>query len=219
MSGVLARNLQTITSDQLSDGLDLLNAILAVKSANTRLIPYFTEYNFNAVTGQETYFIPNLLAVETFTFYIGLVRYSTSPQKRKTYWGSGRIDNVTSLPFQWEVERQLGGTNLNIYFFPNQNFPLVIFGKFALSQVTLNQDLSTILDLFYIEYLRYALAEQICIDYIIEMQPRAIVRLQELESIIMHISPPDLTLTKLSSMGKEPSLNYADANLGMGWRP
>ncbi len=219
LSGILARNLQTITGDQLQDGLDLLNAWIAIKSANLRLIPYFTQLNLTAVAGQEKYFIPNLISIETLTFYIGPVRYSMLPQKRITYTGSGRIENITSLPFSWHIERILNGANFYIYFLPNLDYPLTIWGKFQLSDVSLNQDLTLTLDRYYIEYLRYGLAEQICAEYNIPMQPQAYERLRELEKIILDVSPPDLQMQKMSNLQQNYAYNYADANLGRGWRP
>lgn len=219
LSGILARNLQTITGDQLFDGLDLLNAWIAIKSANLRLIPYFSKFDFTAVIGQERYFIPNLISVETFTFFIGPVRYSMLPQKRVTYFGSGRIENIESLPYSWHIERRFGGADLFIYFLPNINYPLEITGKFSLSSVSVNQDLSLTLDLFYIEYLRYGLAEQLCAEYNIPLQPQAYQRLKEIEKIITDIAPPDLQMQKMSSLQEHVGFNYADVNIGRGWRP
>jgi hypothetical protein len=219
LSGILARNLQTITGDQLQDGLDLLNAWIAMKSANSRLIPYFQRLDLFAVQGQEMYFIPNLISIETLVFYIGPVRYSMLPQKRVTYTGSGRIENIQSLPFSWHIERTLNGANFFIYFLPNLDYPLTIWGKFQLASVSLNQDLSLTLDQFYIEYLRYGLAEQICAEYNIPMQPQAYDRLRELEKIILDVSPPDLQMQKMSNLQQNYAYNYADSNLGRGWRP
>ncbi len=217
LSGVVSRKMQTVTGDQVSDGLDLLNAMIAVKSANTRLIPYYQQYNFNAVVGQEKYFVPGLLMIETLTFYIGSVRYSMQPEKRIAYWGNGRVDNINSLPYYWNVQRTLNGSNLYIYFTPSQAFPMVVWGKFALQSVTLNQDLSLTLDAFYIEYLRYALADQICQDYGVTLLPGPAQRLKELESIIMYIDPPDLTNTNVSAY-PDRSWGYGDVNIGHGFR-
>lgn len=219
LSGVISRGLQSVTGDQLEDGLDLLNAWIAVKTANVRLIPYFQQFDLTAVIDQEIYFIPNLVSVETFTFFIGPVRYSTLPQKRITYFGSGRIENVDSLPYSWHVERVVGGANLYIYFKPNIDYPLTIWGKFSLSSVFLNQDLELILDKYYIEYLRFGLAEQICTEYNIPLQPQTFQRLQELEKIVTDVSPPDLQMQKMSSLQQHVGFNYADANIGRGWRP
>ncbi|MHB9161405.1 MAG: hypothetical protein ACYC6W_11070 [Nitrosotalea sp.] len=219
LSGVVARQLQTISGQQIFDGLNLLNAMLAVKSANVRLIPYFTEYTFNAVIGQEKYFIPNLVAAETITFNIGPIRYPIKPTKRIDYWSTGRIDNITSLPGAWNFQRVLNGANVYLYFLPQQTFPMVLWGKFGLPSVTLGENLETVYDDYYIEYLRYALAEQICIDYNITLQPQAEKRLHEMESIIMQVSPPDLTMQKQSALGTIAAFNYGDVNFGKGWRP
>lgn len=220
LAGIIAPNLQTVTGDQLSDGLDLLNALLAVKSANIRLIPYFKEYSLTAVIGQEKYFVPNLVSLETFTFYINSVRYQMYSQSRKRYFGSNRADNIQSLPFGWHVERSLGGSDLYVYFLPDQAFPMKIWGKFSLDEVTLNEDLTTVYDAFYIEYLRYALGAQIAAEYNAILQPQSERRLMELEKIIQDISPPDLSMQKLSSLqGSNTATNYAYVNFSTGWSP
>jgi hypothetical protein len=55
--------------------------------------------------------------------------------------------------------------------------------------VTKYQDLSIILDLFYIDYLRYALAEYMCQEYNITFQPQNQAKLNEFETTIFDISP------------------------------
>jgi hypothetical protein len=219
LSGVVSRTLQSVTGDQISDGLNLLNDLLGVKSANTQLIPYFQEYDFTLVTNQETYVIPNLLAIETFVFFINSVRYATFESTRKNYQGSGRIENVSSLPFNWYLERGLNQSTLFLYFFPAGNYSAKIWGKFGLSQATLGQNLATVYDRYYIVYLRYALAEYICTEYNIEFQPQNYKKLRQLENVITYISPPDLTLSKISALQSDPALSWGDINLGHGWRP
>jgi len=220
LSGIVARRLQSVSGNQLSDGLDLLNDLLAVKTVDQRLIPYYREYALTAVIGQEKYFIADLIAVETFTFNIGSVRYSTTPASRKQYFGTGRVDTIQSLPYNWHIERKLGGSDLYIYFLPNTNYPMKIWGKFGLTEVAdENVDLSLTYDKFYIEYLRYALAEYICADYNIMFQPQSAQKLKELEYTLIDLSPKDLTLQKFSTLQSDTGVNYADVNLGRGWRP
>ena len=84
---------------------------------------------------------------------------------RKEYFGTPRVDGLQALPFSYRYERTLGGCNLYMYFVPNQAYLINIWGKFGLSEVTLDQDLSLTYDLFYIEYLRFALAQYICCEY------------------------------------------------------
>lgn len=217
LSSVVGRDFETVTGAQLNDGLNMLNALLDIKTANQRLIPYFTQYSFDAVVGQEEYFIPNLILAETLTFTISTVRYSMTLKSRREYFGTPRANNVMSLPYQYFCERTLNGTNLYMYYLPNQAYPFLLDGKFALADVTLGQDLALTLDMYYIEYLRYALAEYICQEYNITYQPQSQQRLKELESIIFDISPIDFTTSKLSMLQQGVSLNYAQVNIGRGW--
>src|ERR1041385_9124834 len=105
LTGIVSRGQQTSSDQYISDGLDRLNAFLAVKSADIGMIPYYRELIFNAVAGQEVYFIPGLTEIETFTFNIGPVRYSTMEQTREMYFATGRVDNIQSLPYSWHLER------------------------------------------------------------------------------------------------------------------
>lgn len=218
LSGVLGRDLQVISGSQLAEGLSLLNSVIAIKSADTRLIPYYSQYEFTATVGQEKYPIPGLLSVETFTFNIGQVRFATIQVPRKTYFGSGRVDNINSLPFSWHLERALGGSNLFVYFNPGSDYVLKITGQFALPTIP-NQafDLSTAYDTYYIEYFRYALCELICHAYQKSMLPECANKLKQYEAIITDISPPDLTVTKTSSLKSGPYIGWGFVNLSQGW--
>lgn len=220
LSQVVSRELETVSGQQVSDGLTWLNALLSLKSAKSNLIPYYSEYDLVAVPGQEMYFIPELIQAETMTFNIGPVRYSMAPTPRKSYFGSGRVDNISSLPFSWHAERLLGGSNVYLYFLPAGDYPMKIWGRFGFVNVTLETDLETTYDEFYIDYLRYRLAKRICSEFGIPMQPQAMQELDELESAITDVSPPDLTLTKWTSLGQDSSgINWGDINIGKGWRP
>lgn len=217
LSGIVARDFQTVTGDQLTDGLTMLNALLDVKAGQQRFIPYFSVYDFSSVVGQENYTITNLLSVETLTFAIGPVRYSMLPMPRKSYYGSGRVNNLQSLSFTYHVERCHDGSIISLYPLPQNIYAMQLTGKFSLADVILGQDLSATLDLFYIEYLRYGLAEYICNEYNVEFQNAS--KLLEYENMISDISPLDLTMTKLSTMQKETGINYGFVNLSGGWVP
>lgn len=218
LSGIVARDFEDVSGAQITEGLDLLNELLANKTANNRLIPYYTAYSFNATVGQEEYAIPNLIWIESITFNQNVVRFSMYKQGRKNYFGSPRVDNISSLPFNWHLEREKGGARLFIYFLPSQNFPIKIRGKFSLASVTLNQDLDLTLDKFYISYLRYALAEYMCNDYNVILPPGTANKLAELEEVITDVSPMDLSQIKVSTLGKDKGLNWAQVNFP-GWTP
>jgi hypothetical protein len=219
LAGVVARGQQTVTGQQASDGLRLLNALLAMKTANGRKVPYFSQYTTNAVIGQETYLIPNLIDSEAVTFNQQTIRFSMQEQNRKKYFGSARVNNIQSLPFNFHLERTKGGANLYLYFLPNDTYPITITGKFSLTKIaSLDTDLETTLDDFYIEYLRYALADYICNQYNLSFAPQSQTKLNEYEAIVTDVSPLDLTVTKLSSLQSGNGLNWAMVNFP-GWTP
>lgn len=217
LSRIVSRGLQTVTGTQQETGLFLLNAILDTKGINTRLIPYFVEYNSVFVVGQETYFIPNLYAIETMTFNIQTIRYPMTKMSRKPYFGTGRANNIPSLPFNYHLERQYGGSNVYVYYLPMQAYAFKIWGKFGLTDVSINTDLSLVYDNFYIEYLRYALADYICEDSGVSFNPQSAARLKQLEKILLDVNPPDLSISKVSTLQNKRALNWAEINIGMGW--
>jgi hypothetical protein len=219
ISQVVAREEEEVSGSQLSDALTWLNALLNLKSANTNLIPYYTQYTFNAVIGQEAYFIPNLVECETLTFNINNVRFSTIPLSRRMYWATSRVDNLLSLPYNYEVERCLGGSNLYLYFLPAAAYPMILWGKFGFESVSLNDDLTTTYELFYIDYLVYELSQRICSQYNIEMLDEAKDILKKYYDLLIDVSPPDLTLKKVSAFKGRSVWNWADTNVGHGWRP
>lgn len=217
LSGLINPGLQSISGSQIKQGLNLLNAILAVKTVDSRLIPYFKEYTFNAVVGQEEYFIPNLIYIETLTFEYSEVRWSMTPLTRRVYQGAARANNIESLMFNYYVERCKGGANLFMYFLPDQSYPCTIWGKFSLDSVVLSQDLEATLDTFYIEFLRYSLAEYICHANNVTFQPQNKAKLEEFEETFLDTSAPDLSIKKYSGLtGKGQSI-WGQVNLGHGW--
>jgi hypothetical protein len=219
-AGVLSRDFETITGAQLTEGLDLLNDALGMVTATKKLIPYYSKYDLSAVVGQEKYFIPNLIDVETFTFFIGNLRYPSVEISRRPYFGGARVNNINSLPFSWHGERSDGGMDIYLYFLPQQTFPLQIWGKFGLAEINDPLlDLSIIYERFYILYLRYKLAEFICNEYQLTMQPSNLQTLRELETAIITISPMDLTLQKASTFTRGRGMTWAQVNLGGGWTP
>lgn len=236
LSGIVARNLQTVTGDQIQDGLLLLNALLDFKQIETDLIPYWTYVEIPLVPGQESYFLPNIAAIESSTFNIGTVRYPMESVTRRNYYGSSRVDNIASLPFSWNFNRGQGGGTLSMYFLPAGNYPLKIMVKFFLIDVTLTTDLVNVnfplpytfintsnqgYDTSYIEYLRYALAQMMCSEYGIIFNPESEKILRRYERQLMFESPPDLSMKKTTILAADSQVgfSYGDVNLGLGWRP
>jgi hypothetical protein len=235
LSGIVARNLQTVTGDQINDGLLLLNSLLDFKQIETDLVPYWTYITMPCVPGQEYYFLPYVAAIESLTFNIDVLRYPMDSITRSHYYGSGRVDNIQTLPFNWNYNRELGGGNLSLYFLPQSAYILKMMVKLFLVDVQLNTDLTNIsqvglpytfinssnqgYDTSYIEYLRYALAEMMCSEYGILFNPESSKILKKYERKLMYISPPDLSIIKTSILQQGTGLNYGDINIGRGFRP
>lgn len=217
-SGIVSRGFETPSGQQANDGLQFLNDLIADKTVENGLIPYYDQHDFTAVIGQERYFIQDLISIDTFVFYIDTVRYQTENRARREYFGSSRADNIQSLPGSWHMERCFGGANLYIYFKPNIAFPLTIWGQFRLEQVVINQDLSATLDRFYINYLKFDLAARLCAEHNYSVPPGVAKALANYEdSISKRSGPLDLRLIKLSSLQRRGGINYGQVNLGHGW--
>jgi hypothetical protein len=218
LSGIVSRGFQSVTGPQTSQGLALLNETLAEEGINGALIPYFKEYPVTAVIGQEKYFVPGLIQIETLTFNIGSVRYSMRPKQRYEYFGTPRQDNITSLPYEYHMERMLNGADVYLYFLPADAYDVKIWGKFRLDEVTdLCDDLSLIYDTFYLKYIKHALAEEMCEDHSLSLPPATAKKLEILEEKLTYVSPIDLSIRKRSSFGRGNISNYGMANLGTGW--
>jgi len=219
LSGIVSRELQTVSGAQASDGLYLLNALLEVKGLDLRLIPYYQRYSFPTVAGTDEYFIDNLLAIDTITFNLGDVRFPLQEMSRRDFFGSPRVDNIQSLPFSYRDERELGGTRIYLYFEPNQVYTVKISGKFGLTDVTLMQDMSLTYDLYYMEYLRHALANYICSDYGQTLPEATMQTYRSIEKKLMDISPSDLSIQKMSYFtgDRRDGLGWGQINIGQGW--
>jgi hypothetical protein len=236
LSGIVARNLQVPTGDQIYDGLQMLNDLLNFKQIETDLIPYWTYIELPLVAGQEFYFLPYVAAIESATFNIDVVRYPMDSTTRRMYYGSSRVDNISTLPFNWNYNRALGGGNLALYFKPEAAYPCKMMVKIFLVDVNLETDLTNLtsvvpytfinsanqgLDTSYIEYLRYALAQYMCSEYGVLFNPESEKILTSYKRKLMYVSPPDLTVIKTSILCAENAggVNWGDVNIGRGWRP
>lgn len=246
LSGIVARNLQVPTGDQIYDGLAMLNDLLNFKQIEVDLIPYWQYITFLAVPQQEYYFLPNVAQIEASTFNINVVRYPMVQTSRTNYFGSSRVDNIYTLPFSWNYERGVGGGTFGMYFIPDQPYPIKMKVKIFLVDVALTTDLQDVTSTFtnpynipnytaytfinngiqgydtsYIEYLRYALARYMCSEYGIIFNPESEKIYQSYARKLMYMDPPDVSGKKLSILyaDSNPGYNWGDVNIGKGYRP
>ena len=117
------------------------------------------------------------------------------------------------------MERTLGGSDIFLYFLPDQNYVVKIWGKFALTDVSLTTDLSLVYDTYYIEYLRYGLAEYICSEWGTTFPDESKKKYEEIRKKLMSISPADLSIQKQTFFNCHPALDWQMVNIGRGWVP
>lgn len=219
-SGIVAREFETVSGSEASDAVGWLNDILLESRIDMGMVPYETVSTFDAVVGQETYEITDLIDIDTLTFVKDDVRYPVTFVKRDKYQGEGRVLTIDSLPYQYFYERIKGGSKIYLYFYPDQAYTFTINGTFALSSVVINDDLEDTLDRFYITYLRYALADRICTEYNKPTPQGVAKQLQHYRDLIDKNSRPlDMRLRKQSTLGTQESFGFAWANLGRGYLP
>lgn len=219
-SGVVSREFESVSGSQLENGLDWLNEILGKKVVESDMIPYESATTFTGVIGQEDYFIANLISVDTLTYVNDDVRYAVTFQNRNRFRGTPRVEDLTTLPGWYFVERTLGGATISLYALPNLAYEFTINGTFRLANVTLNQDLELTLDLFYISYLKYALAAKICAEYNQPIPSGVATELAEYELLISKQSRPlDMTIDKISTLSDMNYIDWPYVNLGKGWVP
>lgn len=220
LANVVSEGFEATDGPQTAIGEQLLEELLSEKIVDKQLIPYEGTTTVNLVIGQEAYTVPNLIDISTVTFLKDSVRYSMRQVGRDSYFGSSRAEDINSLPFEFNFEPSFGGGVISLYYKPDQAYVLTIKGIFRLSSVTLTQDLSLTLESFYIKYLRYQLALAICDEYGAPYPANVYKTYTALRyHIKSSLRPRDLTVRKTSLFGDNGSINYADVNLGKGYRP
>ena len=220
LAGIVARELETVSGNQIDDGLTLLNDLLAEHSATGRFIPSYQHQSIVAIPKQQEYEFEGLMHLESMTFQVGAVRFSMKRVSRESFWASPNIKNVVIFPFQYAAERVPGGMRI---FFKQPPAPEIdtytVNGQWALPSECLDFDLSNQLDRYYLSYLKYALAERLCDVYHLPFPPPAQATLNQLRDLCIDINPRDMSAKTLSLFPTHTAANWADANLGRGWRP
>jgi hypothetical protein len=221
LSGVFSFDYEVITNDQLQIGLDRLNAILAQSASSPHIAPYWEIYDFNMVANQETYIIPNLVAVQTVTFFDQNVRYPMQQATREEYFGYSRVENISTLPCVWFLQPSVGNGTLYVYYLPQQAYAAQLTGKFQLTNVALNTDMSVRFDRYFIEYIKYRMARLLCeyanVSFPMEKQNTLLMY----ERALPDVSPADYTIKKSSyfpSRSRGTDI-YGQVNLGRGYFP
>jgi hypothetical protein len=226
LSGIVARDYEFTGGSDINDGLQRLNDFLTIKGAKTKLIPYFSFINDNLTAGQSQYFFKDLVDIDSFTFFLinddqssSSVRLSVWQQTPFEFFGVPRALNIDSLPIYWHMERVFGGAMVYVYPTPVLNYPFEIRGKFSLTSVTLDQDLSTVYDDWYLVYLKYGLAMALCAWRQVAPPLNLVTMFEEMEQEMTTLEVMDFSLRKASYFSGSAMLTIADATFKNVWRP
>lgn len=222
LSSLVSRQFESVSNDKLADGLNLLNKFLQVQTAGKGLIPYYVELPiFFTVPGIEKYALDAVTTVSSVTFFYGDVRYQMQGLTRDQNFATYRALNFTSLPRVWHFEPSLVGGDLYLYPKPDLAYEMHVWVKKEFDEVvTFNRDLLTLFRKFYIEYIRYGLAQYICDFYQIatpmNVEDRLASLIQELSS---RVGPKDFSPNTKLTLGRRSGLNWARINLSNGFEP
>lgn len=211
-----------MTGADITRGLDLMNSVLSATSSNTKMIPYYSEYTFNAVIGQEKYFIPNLMEPFSATFMDSVVRYATFDKSRREFHSTTKIYGIEAYPFDTSFERCLNGCNLYMYFLPCKAFPFHVWGKFGLEAVTvddLTTDLLLTYDRWYCDYLCHVLVKRICNFYGMSISPEVQNIIDQISNNVADMNVIDLSSRKIDLYNQRNQLSWAQINIGKGFEP
>lgn len=218
LSGIVSLDFELPTGDQISAGLRLLNNILNESSLDSVLIPYFTHQEFTCTPNLGIYNIPNLVEVTSLTFFINNVRFPMIRDSLNRYWATGRVENISSLPFHYYVEKALNSSTIYLYFLPQSNYVMQITGKFSITDVTQFDDISLFYAPYYYKWLTYRLGAELCELYGREFPPQSLMRLNNLERRLNKMVGVDLTIDKYRMISRPPMNDlYGQANIGKGW--
>src|SRR6185369_6254169 len=224
-AGIVAPDYQDLTPDQISQGFSSLNSVIAQPSIEGADIPYYKTYDFVATIGEQEYFIEDLISIGTLSFFLGegvsnLVRYPVASVSRDSYIGTARPQNTQGLPLYYFLERELGGARLYMFLTPQQAYPFQLHGLFRLQAVELTQNLALTLDRFFIDYLMLRLSQRLCAIFNIKfpLEMRNLLKDYQI-GIKSRLQAPDLSMRINSAFRNQPTINYAQMEIGKGYMP
>lgn len=216
LSNVVGREYETVNGSQITDGLNLLNEMLASFSASQYIIPYDSHTVVASTPGISSFTVNNLVSCEDVTFKIDTTIYRMYQMTKRQYYGDFRVE-VDSLPYAYYPERVVSGTKINLYYMPTDSVDsFTVTGKYALNDVALADELNSTVGSVYQPFLIYSLAEWIGNFYQMPIKPNVQAKLKELTRQIKEMVPPDFSYKIQTTLSKQPGFNYAIQNFG-GW--
>lgn len=165
-----------LQGSDLSLGILILNQLLNQYAANGLMITVSKQVDFTLSIGQNevTFGEPDYVPTPDITSEGRLVNllnawvtlqgvtYPLIDESRTEFYSSYKYDPLTGLPRYVIVIPQTNLTTLRVFPGPSQPYELSVYGKFQLSELTSNDDMSELPSYYYM-YLQFALAKYLAV--------------------------------------------------------
>jgi len=194
--------------DDTKKGIDYINRLIASYSGTGTLLTIAKSIQTTLAVGQRTVTFGDSTYVPTPTITTGRlaniqdawllldgVTYPLIETSRNVFNEAYKYEPLQGLPRFYIITNDLNLTTMRVYPSPSQQFQLNVFGKFQLSQITENSDMS-FLPAYYQMFFQFATAK-----YLAFVKGRADAWTQPLEEMylkaesdIKAVTPFNLTL-------------------------
>lgn len=162
--------------NDLSKGIQYLNELLLAYSANGLMITVSKQVTFTVginqgfITFGEPDYVPTpdvttegrLVNLENAWVQLEGITYPLIDESRNDFYASYKYEPLQGLPRYIIIRPDTNLTTVQIFPAPSQVYVLFIYGKFQLSSLSSNMDMSE-LPTYYLRYLRFALARDLAV--------------------------------------------------------
>jgi hypothetical protein len=153
---------------RISEGIDLLNDLVAQFEHESVLIPYDKVLTFTSTIGKGNYYISpdvgsDVIFAKPCNIAFVEARYNNAryPIKKindNVYWETFVVENVTGRPLRWLYQRDARGTTLTLHPTPSLPYEILVKGKFGMDEWKSGDIFNT--DRAYYRFLQHALARE-----------------------------------------------------------
>lgn len=196
---------------QQQEALEILNELLDNFAGNTAEIAFYQTLQFPVVAGQQCYILApsggdvvsnRLIELKYCVLISGDARYPVKVIKDYEYYTQIYYETSGACPYGVFLQNEIGKSILTFIYKPDTNYTADIKGKFILSHLALNSEITNV-PAYYIIYLRYILAKQLALEFMASNWTT--VHEQELEKIenkIINMSDTDYSIR--TDCGRSP---------------
>lgn len=234
LSGLVSRETETVSGEELEEGRHYLNIILSNNTINGERIIYSQSTKGTLNISSNTIYVPKLFCVQTITLYNGNIRYPLTRLDRDQFYGTSSIHALESIPVYYHEELSIlpldltenqptEGMRINVYPCANTNYEYVIHGKFGFDEIkpeNLSDDALKLWAYYYINYLTLSLAKRLNATTDIAFPVATQELLKSVEQELCSKNTKDYSMKIMNPFGfNESSSCFPLVNLGTGYIP